>query len=156
MNKTTRITPVTPPAGFLKAVYLDCADEYGEIPAECQPYGSCACDREISYHGPNVSGETFGGVTSQWTPEKGIFFILQKNDGELWTRDQLAELPALIDSIEQKIDQEIAVDLMKSRPEMLRATTTVNKLCDFAVDNGVTASAAFAAYQELTKGGHHA
>lgn len=147
---------VQPPAGFRENTYLDCMDEFGDIPAACEPYGSCDCDRDISFHGPNVSAETFSGITSQWTPEKGIFFILQKNDDPLWTREQIAELPAVIDQIERKIDEEMALDLLKSQAHLLRTTTTVNQLCNFAIANEVTASAVFAAYQELTKDGSRA
>lgn len=147
---------VQPPAGFRKESFPECADGALDIPVECEPYGSCDCDRDICFIGPDVSAETFGGISSQWNEADGIFFLIQKHDGPSWTQEQLAELPSIVDTIERKINEECAFELMKSQPHLLKPTTTVNQLCRFAWENEVTASAVFAAYQELTKGGSRA
>lgn len=137
----------TPPAGFRREIFMQCGED-GYDP--CEPYGECEHEQDVCFMGPDVSAKTFGGISSQWTKDKGIFFLLQKHDGPEWNPEQLADLPAAIDTIERKIGEDAAVELLKSQTHLLQPTSTVCQLANFAMDNGVSASAVFAAYQILT------
>lgn len=142
---------VTPPAGFTAETYLDCVDEFGEIPAVCEPYGSCDCDRSIEYHGPNVTGETFSGITSQWTPERGIFFLIQKPDSPVWSEEQLSELPSVIEAIERKIYYTAAKDFFERHPEHFDREPGIYELACLADENNLSAPEAFQAYMDIYK-----
>lgn len=141
----------TPPVGFTEATYLDCAVECGDIPGECEPYGSCDCDRSIEYHGPNANGKTFSGITSQWTPKLGIFFLIQKHDSPVWSEKQLSELSSVIDAIKYKIHYTAAKDFFERHPEHFDHVTGVGALAVLADQNNLSAPEAFQAYIDIYK-----
>lgn len=93
-------------------------------------------------------------VTSDWYEPAGIRFgvrITNGSDPLEWTREELEQLPDVISDVLDQIDLHSALAVLRTRPDLLEPTSTVNKLCDFAMEQGLRASAMFSAYQELTK-----
>lgn len=144
-----RRTSATPPAGFRREVFMSCGED-GYDP--CEPYGECEHEQDVCYMGPDVGAETFGGISSQWSQEDGIFFLLQKHDGPTWTREQLAELPEMVKKALSQIDLAAAKAFFKANPEPFKKTPTVNDLAEMANENNLSAPEVFQAYMELTKG----
>lgn len=92
-------------------------------------------------------------VSSDWYEPVGIRFGVRNTNGSdplEWTREELEQLPDVISDILEQIDLHAALAVLRTRPDLLKPTSTVNKLCEFAIENGLRASAMFAAYQELT------
>lgn len=95
-------------------------------------------------------------VSSDWYEPVGIRFGVRNTNGSdplEWTREDLEQLPDVISDVLEQIDLHAALAVLRTRPDLLKPTSTVNKLCEFAIENGLRASAMFAAYQELTDAG---
>lgn len=94
-------------------------------------------------------------VSSEWFEPSGLEFVVRNNNGSdplMWTREELEELPDVISDVLEEIDLHAALAVLRTRPDLLEPDATVNKLCDFAMEQGLRASSMFSAYQELTKG----
>lgn len=140
----------TPPAGFRREIFMQCGED-GYDP--CEPYGECEHEQDICCMGPDVGAETFGGISSQWSPEDGIFFLIQKHDGPTWTREQLTELPEMVKQALSQIDLAEAKAFFKANPAPFEGTPTIDDLYQFAQDNNLKAPQTFEAYVAHTNGG---
>lgn len=95
-------------------------------------------------------------VSSEWYEPSGLEFVVRNNNGSdplMWTREELEQLPNVISDVLERIDLQAALAALRTRPDLLEPTSTVNKLCDFAMEQGLRASDMFGAYQELTTAG---
>lgn len=93
-------------------------------------------------------------VSSDWYEPVGIRFCVRNTSGSdalEWTREELEQLPDVISDVLEQVDLCAALAVLGARQDLLTPAATVNKLCDFAIEQGLRASSVFAAYQELTK-----
>lgn len=95
-------------------------------------------------------------VSSDWYEPAGIRFCVRNTDGSdplEWTREELEQLPDVISDVLERIDLQAALASLRTRPDLLEPTSTVNKLCEFAIEQGLSVSAVFGAYQKLSTAG---
>lgn len=136
MNKNTRITPVTPPAGFTTET---------ETTPRGEEFFYCA--------GPKA---TSGQITveSFWDQPGGISFHITNGrhlDNGIFNREELEAIPNLVRNVLEQIDIAHAVEYMKANPVPKRFPRwhTVTDIAAWCDEHNIGAVAGFAAFDEL-------
>lgn len=146
------------PAGF-KLEY-HCACGMGCTPEDLNTEENCHIIGH-SYDGPSVYLDNSNvQLNSNWTAKHGITFHLsnykcQDDDGNWtessWTRDELAQLPAMVTKVLSTIDYAAAKEFFEQHPEHFDRVPGVGALAVLADQNNLSAPEAFQAYMDLHK-----
>lgn len=146
------------PAGF-KLEY-HCACGMGCTPEDLNTEEKCHIIGH-SYDGPGVYLDNSNAqLNSNWTAKHGITFHLsnykcQDDDGNWtessWTRDELAQLPAMVTKVLSTIDYAAAKEFFEQHPEHFDRVPGVGALAVLADQNNLSAPEAFQAYMDLHK-----
>ncbi|WP_413454600.1 hypothetical protein ACLQ8T_10420 [Glutamicibacter sp. FR1] len=132
MNKNTRITPVTPPAGFTTET---------ETTPRGEEFFYCA--------GPKA---TSGQITveSFWDQPGGISFHITNDrhmDNGIFNREELEAIPGMIKSVLETIDLAHTEQYLAERPELLDNIKTVTDLARIADEHNLKVTGVFAVYE---------
>lgn len=148
----------TPPAGFKLEYHCSCG--MGCTPEDLNTEENCEIIGH-SYTGPGVYLDSSSvQLNSSWTAKHGITFHLsnykcQDDDGNWtessWTRDELAQLPAMVTKVLSTIDYAAAKEFFEQHPEHFDRVPGVGALAVLADQNNLSAPEAFQAYMDLHK-----
>lgn len=89
----------TAPPGFRTETFRECWDGLDE---GCTDDEKCPHDEQTIFMGPWLEGTKEWSVGTQWTPDKGIFYMITHNTGT-WSEREIAELPKVIAALQNKI-----------------------------------------------------
>lgn len=126
------------PAGFASELFMDCASEFGDA---CEPFGECDHGREYLFIGPEHYDNVTGwGVTTQWTPKRGIFHMVFHSGDGTWTPEELDALTEATATIKREIGLAAALVHVRKNPHLLSDKVTVRELASESVKIGLFAS----------------
>lgn len=128
---------IQPPAGFRTETFMECGRD-GYDP--CEPYGECDHEKDITFRGPGYYAADDWRVSTQWTPERGIFYILQHDGLGIWTPEEIEELPKALESVTRENGNASAIRYMRLNPQIDLMKMTIADVADLAREAGVCAS----------------
>ena len=140
---------IQPPAGFRTETFMECGRD-GYDP--CEPYGECGHEKDITYMGPGHYEAKGWRISTQWTPRRGIFYILDHDEPGIWTPEEIEELPEALKKVSYKIDLDAALEYMSNHPELTKEKITINRLCEAAQREGLNWGAMAEAWTILRDG----
>lgn len=93
----------SPPPGFRTVIFRECWDD----DEGCEDEQRCPHDEQTIFMGPSCAKDTWT-VTTQWTPERGIFFMIGHDEPGLWTLEETHELSTAIAAIKHQLNTDAA------------------------------------------------
>lgn len=139
----------TPPAGFRREIFMQCGED-GYDP--CEPYGECEHEQDITFGGPGYCESADWRVSTQWTPESGIFYMITHDGLGIWTPEEIVALPKAIEAVKYKIDLDAALEYLGKHSELTKEKVTINRLCEAAQSEGLNWGAMAEAWTILRDG----